>query len=81
MKRDRNVIKVDFKPPENAVHHPCTAIRDGDWLVFRCSECSSYERRLNWRTGAMKVKNDSPDIFHTGEYFPREYKEIFENVN
>lgn len=78
---NKNIVKVNFKPPENTVQHKCDAVRDGDWIIFRCSKCQKYERKLNWRTGEMKIKNDSQHIYHTGEYFPVEYEEVYKNLN
>lgn len=76
-----NFDNFEFDFSENSDHHECKSFRNGDWIIFRCPECPDYERRLNWRTGEMKVKNDNPEINHKGQYFPNEYKEVFENLN
>lgn len=66
----------------DVVQHHCESYRDGDWIVFTCSKCLSYERRLNWRTGEMKIKEgEDPGILHAGEYFPIEYEYAMTSVN
>ena len=77
---DENIMEFNFDHEEDAEHHICETFRDGDWIIFRCSKCPDYERRLNWRTQEMKVQN-SNTISHIGKYFPEEYREAFENVN
>ena len=62
--------------------HQCDSYRDGDWIVFTCSRCLNYERRMNWRTGEVTIKEgEDPYILHTGEYFPKEYEHALINVN
>ncbi len=53
--------------------HKCEAVRDGDWVIFRCSQCVGYERRMNWRTREMHVENSQPNVNHSGFY----YSELF----
>ncbi len=72
---------INFQASPDDLRHECTSQRHGDWIIFRCPHCDDYERRLNWRTGEMRVRNARTEINHTGRYFPREYKEAFENVN
>lgn len=76
-----NFDQDKFEFPEDPEAHECKSFRNGDWIIFRCPKCPDYERRINWRTGKMKVKNDDPHINHRGQYFPVEYKEIYENLN
>jgi len=62
--------------------HQCESYRDGDWIVFLCPKCEGYERRLNWRSGEMKVRDRSDqNIRHTGEYFPEEVGYAFTSQN
>ena len=61
--------------------HKCSAYRDGDWIIFYCPRCTNYERRINWRTGETKSKNIAKEIKHFGEYFPVEFRQIYENMN
>ena len=62
--------------------HQCESYRDGDWIIFTCPKCLNYERRLNWRTGEMMVKDgEDPYILHAGEYFPTEYQHAMVCVN
>jgi hypothetical protein len=62
--------RFDLPNTPSLEDHECEAHREGDWIVFRCPDCSNYERRFNWRTGQMKVKNDTPYINHRGEHVP-----------
>ncbi len=58
--------------------HECESYRDGDWIVFLCPKCEGYERRLNWRTGDMKVRDHSADhIQQSGQYLPDEIGHAF----
>lgn len=66
----------------NAERHQCESFRDGDWIIFQCPRCIRYERRLNWRTGEMKVQEgEDPYIMHAGEYFPNEYQHALTCTN
>ncbi|RMD85915.1 MAG: hypothetical protein D6813_15605 [Calditrichaeota bacterium] len=78
---DNNILHVNLHPPSDATHHRCYSFRDGDWIIFRCKMCLDYERKLNWRTGKMQVRNDRPDIYHSGSYFAREYKQSLKDTN
>lgn len=64
--------EIDFGDVSDSVQHQCEATREEDWVVFRCPQCPDYERRLNWRTGAMQVRNVKADIRHSGAYTPPE---------
>lgn len=46
--------------------HHCTSHRDGDWITWRCPQCTGYERRFNWRTGEMHIQRGDTDILHVG---------------
>lgn len=75
------LIDIDFNRTPDLEHHQCSATRDGEWIIFHCPKCRDYERRLNWRTGETKARNVRATIDHSGRYFPREFKEAFENSN
>lgn len=81
MREKRDFWKIDFDPKPDSLHHKCDAFRNGDWIIFRCPICKDYERRLNWRTGEMRVRNDKPEVYHHGNYMPGEYVQVFENLN
>jgi hypothetical protein len=46
--------------------HLCESDREGDWIVWRCTQCAGYERRINWVTGEMRAQNTSSTILHSG---------------
>ncbi|MCE7921466.1 MAG: hypothetical protein DYG98_00250 [Haliscomenobacteraceae bacterium CHB4] len=46
--------------------HQCTSHRDGEWITWRCPHCKDYERRLNWKTGEMKVNRADSPAKHVG---------------
>jgi hypothetical protein len=48
--------------------HECDSVMEGDWVIFRCSICRDYERRINTVTGETKVKNGSSSVRHTGRH-------------
>ncbi len=73
---------LSFNPENEAESHGCESYRDGDWIVFLCPQCEGYERRLNWRTGEMRVRDNSEaNIRHSGEYFPQELGYAFMSPN
>jgi hypothetical protein len=74
-------MEIKFNHSSDTEVHECESHRKGDWIIFRCPLCPDYERRMNWRTGEMNVKNNTADINHTGSYFPYEYLGAFVNVN
>lgn len=57
-------MKPIFANTDN--HHQCTTHRFGDWIIWRCPLCPTYERRLNAVTGEMKIKRGGSDAQHTG---------------
>ena len=71
-------MNIELDPQK--ADHKCESIRDGDWIIFTCPKCPGYERRLNWRTKEMKIKNGN-SFSHSGDYFPFEFKDAFTNVN
>ena len=66
------MVNVDSKPPANVLQHKCDARLEDDWVIFTCPKCADYERRLNYQTGTMQVKNSKENIFHSGQYYPHE---------
>jgi hypothetical protein len=59
--------------------HECDSVTEGDWIIFRCSICKDYERRINTVTGETKVKNGSTTVRHSGIHFnsrPGGYREL-----
>ncbi len=52
-----------FNSRENSAHHECKSHREGDWLIVRCTTCEDYERRFNWRTGEIKSRRISYNIY------------------
>lgn len=69
-----------FNSPFRNENHVCESYRVGDWIIYNCPKCN-YELRENWRTGELNVRNPKAYIRHSGSYFPKEYKEAFENLN
>lgn len=59
----------EFQGAEAFEQHHCDAIREGEWLIFRCPECD-YERRFNRNTGEMKVRQGPEHVLHEGQYMP-----------
>lgn len=60
---------IEVRRQEEFEQHECEGVREGNWIVYRCSQCS-YERRFNQRTGKMEVTPGNPDALHRGEYRP-----------
>lgn len=60
--------------------HQCTSHREGDWIVWRCPHCNGYERRFNWVTNEMKVRNGGSSALHTGMSTKSENMEALRQV-
>lgn len=57
-------------PTENFAKHTCKGRREGNWLIFECSECS-YVRIWNTVTNEMKVTdNGNENALHSGYHEP-----------
>ena len=61
-------LNFSFDKPEPEAHVYISR-RKGDWIIFVCPECEGHERRLNWRTGQMKVIG-SNEFRHQGIHYP-----------
>lgn len=59
-------IKLNFETTVN--HHQCVVHTDGDWIIFKCKLCPSYDRRINVITGERRVTGLSELISHSGRY-------------
>ena len=75
------MMEINFNAGSDPDAHQCESYRDGDWIVFRCPMCLDYERRVNWRTGVMTVRNGRENVRHTGTHLPPHYKSAFESTN
>ena len=72
-------LTVEMTPTQT---HECTGFREGDWMIFKCTICHDYERRLNWRTGRMTTKSDPENPFqHTGSVVPTRFWSFDQNAN
>ena len=72
--------EIEIKLTKEPNNHECYASIEGDWNVFRCPICKDYERRINRRTGEMKVSNPSPVIRHYGFNIPNPRLESWNNL-
>lgn len=59
---------IDFNSTEWEKHE-CHSTREGDWIVFECPQCD-YTRRMNWKTGEMKVSGGEMQVLHSGTHLP-----------
>ncbi len=65
-------MKFELHNDSESEHiHLCESNRNGDWLIFTCPKCPDYERRLNWKTGEMHLKEGKDEmILHRGSFLP-----------
>lgn len=42
---------------KRANQHECKTYQDGDWLVYYCTTCKDYEKRLNRKTGEIITRH------------------------
>lgn len=66
---------------QSANQHVCQSQRDGDWIIFTCSKCPDYERRVNWRTGQMSVTHGLLHVAHIGTHLPAEIAYALRHIN
>ena len=62
-------LNFDFHNREELEQHQCESRREDDWIIFQCSQCD-YTRRINWKTGDMKVSGGSMYVMHSGSHMP-----------
>ena len=62
------MYEIKFSPAADFRHHACHAVRQDEWIIYRCSKCGDYERRYNWQTGEMQTVGQRPHISHFGIY-------------
>lgn len=54
-------MQVVFPIAETAlqsVHH-CEVRQEGEWIVYSCKQCPSYERKIHQTTGQIMVKSQA----------------------
>ncbi len=49
--------------------HACTSKREGDWIIFKCTQCD-YVRKMNLKTREMKVSGGDMTTVHSGFHVP-----------
>ena len=60
----------------NLERHVCQSWQEGDWVIFRCTECY-FKRKLNWKTGEVKLINPGQfDALHSGMNIPFQQEHI-----
>ncbi len=52
---------------DNIPRHKCQGVREGDWLIFKCTSCN-YLRKINTKTGKSETVNSSFEILHEGTF-------------
>lgn len=70
-------LSPDASDPNDHVY---TSRREGDWIIFTCPTCKGHERRLNWRTGEMKVIGNT-HATHRGFHAPIGVDHTSLNIN
>lgn len=65
-----NTVNINIGFSENDDRHACTAVRLGDWIVFKCEKCPGYERKINWKTGGMVIHRGNSTASHYGMHMP-----------
>ncbi|AEE49755.1 hypothetical protein [Haliscomenobacter hydrossis] len=60
---------LDVKFSTNEDTHHCDAVLEGKWIVFTCSQCLDYRRKMHQETGEMITESTgNPEILHQGFY-------------
>lgn len=76
------MIKFNLSKTQNPIHE-CHSHREGDWMVFICSQCN-YIRQVNFKTGKMKSTGGDENIIHQGiqsSNFKEEFKPSKNSLN
>jgi hypothetical protein len=53
--------------------HKAQGRLEGQWIIFTCEHCPSWERRYDWQTGEMTFSKGTAilrGIQHHGSFFP-----------
>ena len=67
-------LQIDNSNPDL---HKCHVKKEGDWLIFTCSKCPGYERRINMVTRQMKLHDPFQGKYsHSGSYSPQLFKTL-----
>lgn len=61
--KKRTMFELKFS--DNIPRHKCVGAREGDFLIFKCTECD-YVRTINTKTGKSSTINSSLEILHEG---------------
>lgn len=57
------MLGTHFESREDSAHHECKSLRDGDWIIVRCTTCEDYEKKYNWRTGEIRSPQSNFNIY------------------
>lgn len=68
-------INVQAPAVDPLLRHQCHSHREGEWLVYTCKECPTYERRFNFKTGEMTIRpGENPHVLHQGNFQPEVFQ-------
>ncbi len=61
------MLNIQFNKDDSEKRHQCIGVKDGDWVIFKCNECS-YTRKMNLKTGKSSTKGGDWEILHEGSF-------------
>ena len=76
-------MKIEFNQSnQDGIKHKCNSRREGGWIIFTCSHCPQYERKINLKTKEMKIiEGENPYIKHSGSFVPVGLEGNYYNAN
>ena len=59
------MLNIKFQSDQET--HECVPVQDGDWVIFKCSQCD-YTRKLNLKTGKSSSNGGDWKTLHEGSF-------------
>lgn len=63
------MLKLSSTESLSREKHGCHSYREGDWILFICTECD-YIRQINYKTKETMCSGGRPDVIHAGMHQP-----------
>lgn len=74
------MLKLNFDPNSSKTRHVCRSDKEGEWIVYRCSQCD-YVLKEHFKTGEKIVKNPKANVLHSGTFISPQLLETFQRMN
>lgn len=72
-------IEINLNQEESELHHKCQSKLEGEWIVYTCSRCPRYKRKINQHTDQMiseGIDVTNMHIQHSGQFMGVDPKDM-----